>query len=184
MRSMYNTDYMPYANGNGSQAIMENGGVVNSGDEANILWGGKTTQLSDSVVDNPMFEFNGNTHKQGGIGLQYGNKTVEVEDDEVGYVDPEGALNVFGKTKVPGTNRTFKTEAKKIAKEEAKIDKDLTKTLTILNKQEPTDNYSGIAYNTAEVLFKSQSKQAKDISMRKQKLAALQELMLKEENIV
>lgn len=169
----------PYAEGTGSQAIMKKGGKVDGSSQGiTVTDGGKVELISSNNHSNPMVEFSGKEHKDGGIGIVYGNKTVEVENKEVGWVDNEGALNVFGKLKIPGSNETFKTAAKNIAKAEEKIDGMMSKYTNILNNSDSTNKYQETAYSTAKVMFKSLDKQSKEIADKKQSLASYQSLIL------
>lgn len=169
----------PYAEGTGSQAIMKKGGKI-PGEQAgmNILDGGKSEMLSASVHSNPMVEFKGKEHKDGGIGIEFGGNVAEVEDKEVGWVDQEGSLNIFGKLKLPGTNQTFKKVAKDMAEVENKIDGQMSKYLNILNNSNQADPYQESAISTAKVMFKSLDKQAKEIAEKKEALSSYQNLIL------
>lgn len=168
----------PYLEGTGSQAIMEKGGKIDGGLDINILDGGKYKQISNSDHSNPMIEFNGREHKEGGIGVQFGQNVAEVENKEVGWVDDNGGLNIFGKLKFPGTNQTFRKVAKDIAKEESKVDSDKTKYLQILNNADGLDKYQETALSTAKVMFKSLDKKSKEIAEKKEGLASYQSLIL------
>lgn len=159
----------------------EDGLSLDSQDPTNqmkVIDGGKVEQLSNSDHSNPMFEFQGKTHDEGGIGLQYGNNLAEVEDNEVGWVDNNGDLNVFGKLKLPGTNQTFKKAAMDIAEQEKKVDGKKSKYLNILTNGSDTDPYQESAKSTAKVMFKSLDKQAKQIAEKKEALASYQNLIL------
>jgi hypothetical protein len=169
----------PYAEGTGSQAIMKNGGKMDAQAQGfNILDGGKADYLSSSVHSNPMVEFKGNEHKDGGIGIEHGGQMAEVEDKEVGWIDQEGSLNIFGKMKLPGTNQTFKKVAKDISKQEAKVDGQMSKYLNILNNSNPANKYQETAIATSKVMFKSLDKQAKEIAEKKEALGSYQNLIL------
>lgn len=181
----YKDNVNPYLEGTGSQAIMKKGGKMKNGGEINgdqnglqTLDGGKTKMISSSDHSNPMIEFVGKTHDEGGIGVAYGGKVAEVEDKEVGWVDSEGGLNIFGKLKVPGTNTTFKSMAKNLAKEESKVDGEKSKYLNILNNGDEDSPYQESARSTAKVMFKSLDKQSKEIAEKKEGMASYQNLIL------
>ncbi len=143
-----------------------------------IIDGGNAKVVSTSDHSNPMIEFSGKEHTGGGIGLQYGGSIAEVEDKEVGWVDQEGGLNIFGKLKLPGTNQTFRKTAKDMADQESKIDGQKSKYLNILNNGSTTDPYQESAQSTAKVMFKSLDKQSKQIAEKKEALASYQNLIL------
>lgn len=185
----------PYLEGTGSQAIMEKGGKMRKWEDGaqaqqtpsfNILDGGIAKQISGP--DQPMVEFNGNTHDENGIGIEFGGKIAEVEHGEVGYVDQEGSLNIFGKMKVPGTTKTFKKAAKDMAAAQLKVDKKRGYYSQILNNSDNTDDYQDSAISTAKVMLKSLDNQAQQIKQDKEALASYQNLVLalagKDENMM
>lgn len=142
------------------------------------LDGGHAKVISTSDHSNPMVEFSGREHSQGGIGLQYGGNIAEVEDKEVAWVDDQGSLNIFGKLKLPGSNMTFRKAAEDIAAQEAKIDGKKSKYLNIMNNSDKADPYQETAINTSKVMFKSLDKQSKQIAEKKEALASYQNLIL------
>lgn len=169
----------PYAEGTGSQAIFKKGGEIDGANEGVFVTdGGKAKLISSNNHSNPMMKFSGKEHTEGGIGIQYGDQVAEVENNEIGWVDQEGGLNIFGKLKMPGTNQTFKTVAKNIAEQEKKVDGLMSKYTNILNNGDPTDPYQETAHSTAKVMFKSLDKQSKQIAEKKEALASYQNLIL------
>ncbi len=143
-----------------------------------VIDGGKANIISGNNHSNPMVEFTGKEHSEGGIGLQYGGNVAEVENKEIGWVDQEGGLNIFGKLKLPGTNQTFRKTAKDIAEEEDKVNGKKQKYLNILNNGDPVDPYQESANSTAKVMFKSLDRQSKQIAEKKEALASYQNLIL------
>ena len=143
-----------------------------------ILDGGNAKGISTSDHSNPMIEFTGREHGEGGIGVQYGGTIAEVEDKEIGWVDQEGGLNIFGKMKLPGSNMTFRTAAKNLAEQESKVDKQKHKYLAILNNSNIADPYQESARSTAKVMTKSLDKQSKEIAEKKEAMASYQSLVL------
>ncbi len=184
MRETFAPIYNPYAEGTGSQAIMKKGGKIKKndipGEDVGIqtLDGGKAKVISTSDHSNPMVEFTGKEHPQGGIGVQFGGNVAEVEDKEVGWIDNEGSLNIFGKLKLPGSNMTFRKAAENIADQEAKVDGQKSKYLNILNNGNIADPYQKTAQSTAKVMFKSLDKQSKQIAEQKEALSSYQNLIL------
>ena len=185
----------PYLEGTGSQAIMKKGGKMRKWEDGaqaqqtpsfNILDGGKAEQVSGP--EQPMVEFKGKTHAEGGIGIEFGGKVAEIEHGEVGYVDNEGSLNIFGKMKVPGTNKSFKKAAKDMAAAQLKVDKKRGYYSQILNNSDNTDDYQDSAISTAKVMLKSLDNQAQQIKQDKEALASYQNLVLalagKDENMM
>lgn len=179
MDQSFTPTFNPYPQGTGSQAIMKMGGEISGENQGvKVLDGGKTKLISSSDHSNPMMEFTGKTHDEGGIGVAYGGKIAEVEDKEIGFVDKDGGLNVFGKLKFPGSNETFKKVAKDIAKKEDKVDSEKSKYINILNNTEDTNKYGATALSTAKVMFKSLDKQSKELADKKEGLASFQNLIL------
>lgn len=174
----FNPTYNPYSYGNGSQAIMEDGGSIDGGAETQVLGGGRLEQISDSTVSNPMMEAKGNTHDEGGIDIMHGKNKANIEKNEIVWKDDLDRLHVFGKLKMPGTNETFKTVAKNLAKQESTVDKNKSKALNIINNTDPKDKYAGSAFETAKVMFMSHENEAKEIAMKKQELAGYQSAIL------
>lgn len=185
----------PYLEGTGSQAIMKKGGKMRKWEDGaqvqqnsglNILDGGKAEQISGP--EQPMVEFKGKTHAEGGIGIEFGGKVAEIEHGEVGYVDNEDSLNIFGKMKVPGTNKSFKKAAKDMAAAQLKVDKKRGYYSQILNNSDNTDDYQNSAISTAKVMLKSLDNQAQQIKQDKEALASYQNLVLalagKDENMM
>lgn len=157
----------------------EYGGEIEGEDMGvQMIGGGKAKMISSSDHSNPMMKFTGREHTQGGIGIGYNGTVAEVEDKEIGWVDNEGGLNIFGKLKLPGTNQTFRKTAEDIAEQEKKVDGKKSKYLNILNNGDATDPYQESARSTAKVMFKSLDKQSKQIAEKKEALASYQNLIL------
>ena len=95
---------------------------------------------------------------------------------------------MFGKMKIPGTNKTFKKAAKDIAKAELEVDKRKAYYSKILGEGEDHNPYNKSAISTAKVMFKSLDNQSKEISKDKEDLASYQSLLLdlsgKDDNIM
>ena len=179
MEEQFSPVFSPYAEGTGSQAIMKNGGEISGSNQGvEILGGGKTKLISSSDHSNPMIEFTGREHTEGGIGMSYGGKIAEVENKEIGFVDDKGGLNIFGKLKLPGTNQTFRKTAKDLAEKESKVDGEKSKYINILQNTNNANPYTETALSTAKIMFKSLDKQSKEIAEKKEGLASFQNLIL------
>lgn len=151
-----------------------------TGDDLGIqtISGGRSEMISSSDHSNPMVKFTGKEHKKGGIAIGYAGNVAEVEDKEVGWIDAEGGLNIFGKLKLPGSNQTFRKTAENIAKREEKVDGQKSKYLNILNNGDQTDPYQETAISTSKVMFKSLDKQSRQIAEEKEALSSYQNLIL------
>lgn len=175
-------NYIPY-NTNVKDTIverkMDNGGQVNNiaNSDINTLWGGNIDQEGYNSYSNPIINFEGNSHNKGGIGVNYGGNTVEVENESA-FVDNSGDLNVFGKMKVPGMNKTFNNVGKQIGKDELKATKTKDKATSLIKEADVTNKYDIFKMNSGEVMFNSSDKKMKELSVVKEQLANTQNMML------
>jgi len=174
------TSYNPYAQGTGSQAIMKHGGRFKANSGVNINSGGSMSQISNPDESNPVFKFNGNSHEQGGIKIDYNGNPVEVEGGETAYMDNGGNFNVFGNMRVPGTKMNFDTMGEKLAKEEQKYNKGKYKGADIVNEAdlESKNLYERYRFNAGKVMLESNEQAERNIGERKENLVALQNAML------
>jgi len=143
-----------------------------------VLNGGVAGNLSDNPIDGGMGIFQGNSHNQGGIDIAYGNKQAEVEGNEPFFTDQQGALQIFGKLRVPTMNKTFKAVAKDIAKEEDKYSKILDKSTALINSNDPYNRYEQLAFNSGTVMGNHAKNKQMELAAQKEQLAALQNVML------
>lgn len=146
------------------------GGKANSG--ASI------TQLSDNPTSSGIFRFNGPSHEEGGIPIQYANQGVEVEGDETGFIDNAGDLTVFGNMMFPGTKTKFKNVAKEIAKKEESASRLFDKSMKLINKSDPYDRWERLTFNSGTLMASAAQKRQEDLTAAKEGLALLQQSML------
>lgn len=149
-------------------------------------WGGGVKQISNNKEDGGTMEFVGKSHDDGGIGMSFKGKPVEVEGKETGVIDDEGNLNIMGNMYVPGTNKKFKSVSKDIANEELKVNKLQDKSYKLMDEVDPVDRYDKLKANTAMINMKGVDMKQKSISEQKQWLTNLQNAMLdtaKEHNL-
>lgn len=156
--------YNPNAYGTGSQALMNDGGSVKG--------------LSDNQFGSEIIQFNGPSHENGGIPINYNGQNVEVEGGETGFIDPRGDMNIFGNMIVPGTNKKFKDVSKKLAKQENKTQSDLDKSVDLVNNNEQTSRYQKYNFNAGAVMMESNTVQLQDLDQIKNELAGMQNVML------
>lgn len=189
--TIFRPETNPYSQGNGSQAIMKDGGNIKKGSKTKVLWGGKSNQISDTTTNNPMVEYTGQTHKEStdgfsGIGIQHGVNKAEVQDGEVGWTDNTDVHHIFGDMNVPtplkeilgAKGNKYKSVAKDLANQETKIDKDKSKAAFNVTMLDETDPYLLPSFNTNKVMLQSKIKQAEQMVNKKQTLASFQSLML------
>jgi len=164
-KQLQDTGYNPYMYGNGSGATYRRGGAI-------------TPVAEKGVVASPIYQFNGPSHEQGGIPIEYGGRQVEVEGGETAYRDIEGDLNIFGNLKIPGSNLKFKTAGKQIGRLEQMVSRKMDKALKLMSENNPDDKFQGLTYNSGMLAFKAASGQAQKLNSMKEKLSLLQEQVL------
>lgn len=164
-KQLQDTGYNPYNYGTGSSAIYRKGGAITPV--------GETTAQS-----NPIYQFNGPSHEQGGIPIRYGGKQVEVEGGETAYQSANGDLNIFGNLKIPGTNMKFKAAGKMLGKAEDTITKKLQKAQAIIENSDPQDKFATLSFNSAQLQQTALQGQQDNVNSLKEKLSLLQERVL------
>lgn len=158
---------------------MDNGGVMyNDGGAINTMWGGNAELESFNPFDGGMIEFNGNSHAQGGIGMQYNGTPVEVEGGEFASRDGEGNLSIYGNMFIPGTKTKFKKAAKAIADKERKYDRVASLGAGLVNDANPANKWQQLKFNAGKVMMQGGQMGMADLASKKERLASLQKSML------
>lgn len=159
-----------------------NGGNV---DESRIIpgplkfhYGGDADAISDNPYAGPTVQFNGPSHEDGGIGISYGGKKVEVEGGETGVVDQEGDFNVMGNMVYPGTNTKFKALSKKIATQENSANRKMTSGQKLLDDANPDDAYDYLRFNSGKATTMGADMRLKRLAGAREKLAGVQKTIL------
>lgn len=158
-------------------ASLKKGGEL-GGNNLNVNWGGDVKKISFNPYDGGTIEFKGDSHTEGGMGISYGNKNVEVEGGETGIKDSEGTLHIMGNMYVPGTKSKFKTVSKKIAEKEEEYDHVKTLGSVLVNTIEPKNGWDKLKFNAGEVMMKGGDMGQRDLITKKQDLTDLQRAML------
>lgn len=162
-----------------SYVAMKNGGIMyDDGGDVSTMWGGDVELSSYNPYDGGTLEFNGASHENGGIGMQYNGSPVEVEGGEYAARDNSGNLNVFGNMYLPGTKTKFKSVAKAIADKERNYDSLKTIGANLVNNSDIADPYERLSFNSGKVMMQGGKMGQVDISQKKQNLASLQKAML------
>lgn len=166
--------------GNGSQMLFQNGGKIKSkGKEfTDGLSPATIMPLSANSFSEPVMEFIGPSHENGGIPISYQGSQVEVEGDETAYIDYAGDLNVFGNLTVPGSRMKFKTAMKKLADKEKMAVTGQKKAEKILQLSDTDDPIGKLKFNTAKVQLSVALSQQKAISREKENISELQRQVL------
>lgn len=167
-----------FAYGTGSQAIAKNGVSIpyeNGGtlDNTTIHKGGNAELISYNPYTPETIQYNGQSHDNGGITIDYNGTPVEVEGGET-----QTGNVVFGNMKIPGTNTKFKDASKQLAKEEQKASKILSKGEELLSI-EPINAYRTLKTNTGKILTELADKKLQEAAKTKQELSLVQDIMLK-----
>lgn len=165
----------------------DDGGQLDNNGQLQMLGDGNVQPISTNMYSNPMMQFNGPSHDNGGIPIQYGNKPVEVEGQETAFKDQGGNLQVLGNMKFPKfdedsnkdfAGKKFKDIGKDIASGENKAAKIYTKSTDLVSNNDSTNPYQALAYNTGTVLADAASQKNKDLTTQKEALASIQNHML------
>jgi len=163
-------------------ASMKDGGGIESNriidGPFKFHYGGGMEPISINPYSGPTFEFKGPSHEDGGIGMSYGGKKVEVEGQETGFVDKEGDFNVMGNMVFPGTNKKFKSISKDLAKKENGANKKFFKGQELMIDADPNDSYDYLRHNSGRALTIGADMRMKGLSVAKEKLADIQNTIL------
>lgn len=161
--------YNPNMYGNGSDILYKNGGSIP----------GSINQISSNSFSNPILEFKGPSHQDGGIPIAYNNTPVEVEGQETAFISDSGDMHVFGNLYVPGTKKKFKAITKDIANEERRATRDTLRANKIIDEVDDPDNpFQAVKYNSGLVQLQAALKKQADLTSKKEQLATLQDNML------
>lgn len=180
----YNGQFVPdeYHKAMGYPNKYKNGGRLQQGENGLYINGGTASKIGENMLTGDTIQFNGPSHANGGIDIQYGNQPVEVEGGETAFVDKKGDMNIFGNLHVPGTTTKFKDMGKKIAKEERNNNKMANRGSKLIMDADPSNKFENSTFNTGAVLQDAYEQRQKDISDTKEFLATTQDKMLKMAN--
>lgn len=143
--------------------------------------GGGRPKAEDGVtlLDDDTVKFNGPSHENGGIPIEYSGQKVEVEGDETGYFSPvDNSLTVMGNMKNPITGRKFKSDSKILAKKESKMSELLEDGLSLINDNNPNYKWQSLKFNSGKVMAMGAHQKQQQLQQSKEHLKAIQEAML------
>ena len=165
-----------------STAKMDNGGSVDVNrvipHPLKFYYGGDADTISNNPYAGPTVEFKGPSHEEGGIGMSYGGKKVEVEGGETGVVDQQGDFNVMGNMVFPGTNTKFKALSKKISDQENSTNRKLNKGTKLMDESNPDDSYDYLRFNSGRALTIGADMRMKQLATAREKLGDVQKTIL------
>lgn len=167
--------YNPHPYGTGSSALYASGGDIISPLRSGEL---RVEDNQFSYLSPETINLGGDYHSEGGTNLQYGGNIVEAERGEPVSIGEDGQAVVWGNMYLPGTNKKFKSVAKKIAKEEAKNTNLLGKATKLLQTSNPYNAYEALSFSSGEVINKAAKLREESVRAEKDALANLQQSLL------
>lgn len=177
--------------------FMENGGQMQMGGELQTLWGGEAETMSHNPYlpgGGETVMFKGASHDDGGIGMKFGNKPVEVEGGEPAVKLKDGGsgqdnLTIFGDMKIPAygvseigdekaKNKKFKNYVKELSEKEAKQNKIIDTSLSLINDTVDATPYERLKISSGNMMLKGANMNLKDIAEKKQMASIVQNAIL------
>jgi len=174
-------------------SFMENGGNLSMNGQLKTYWGG----YAEPVSENPYLPeggesvlFKGNSHKNGGIGMTFGNKPVEVEGGEPAVkLEDGGSLTIFGDMKIPSygvselndpsaKGKKFKSYINNLNKVEAKQNKTIDKAVALTEDNPMNTPFDKLKLSSAEAMITGANMKLKDIAFKKQTASTIQNAIL------
>ncbi len=156
----------------GGQMTYENGGGLQT------HAGGQTELRSYNPFDGGTFQFNGQSHDQGGIDISFQGKPAEVEGQETANIDQQGNLKIMGNMYIPGTKMKYKTMSKKLSDKENKAQGFIDKGLTLIQTANPEDPFERLSFNSGAAMMKGGMKKQEELASLKQHLGDMQQAHL------
>jgi len=158
---------------------MNNGGeMYGDGGELMTGEGGQTELKSYNPYDGGTLQFNGASHEDGGININYKGQPAEVEGQETAFKDQQGDLKIMGNLVNPLTGRKYKDDLKKIANKEMKAQKLIDKGSLLLNTANPDDAFELLSFNSGKAMAMGGLAKQKQLAETKQHLGNMQEAHL------
>ncbi len=166
------------------------------GGELKTHWGGKAEEVSTNPYlpsGGESVEFIGDSHKEGGIGVTFGNSSVEVEGGEPAMKLKNGgkseSLVVFGDMKIPSygvseigdpkaKGKKFKNYVSDLNKQEAKQNQVVSKGVEYVNEANPNDAFDRLSMNSGEAMMIGGNMKLKNIATKKNMASIIQNAIL------
>lgn len=163
--------------------FMKDGGSI-TGDELQV-YKGSATSISDNPYTGETIMFNGPSHEEGGMPIQYGRTPVEVEGGEPATKDREDNLVVFGDIKITkpladilgdpqAKGKKFKSYVAEIAKLEDKQNKISERSIMKAADKDPLDRYDKLSLNSFRANVLGTDMKLKELAEKKDRVTALQ----------
>lgn len=141
-------------------------------------YGGDAEAISNNPYAGPTVQFKGPSHEDGGIGMSYGGKKVEVEGGETGVVDQDGDFNVMGNMVFPGTNTKFKALSKKIATQENSVNRKMNKATKLMDENDPNGQFQYLNFNSGRAMAIGSDMKMKRLAGAREQLSDIQNTIL------
>lgn len=135
-----------------------------------VLEGKEPKKLSNRTI-----LFQAPAHEKGGQDIRFGDRVVEIEGGETGHIDSQGDLVIGGNLKNIFTGRLFKNDFRKIAKEEAKIEKQINKIDEEILNISPNSKFDALKLDTLALNKKIKQGELEEIEANKEFFSIVQE---------
>jgi hypothetical protein len=153
-------------------------GYIAGGGKPKAEDGTTISQISSNMSSNPIHEFRGPSHEQGGIDISYHGTPVEVEGGETSFVDRSGDMHVMGNMYFPGSRKKFKDISKAIAEKENKAGKLISEGSKLVNNNDPKDKWGRLKFNSGRIMAMGGKMKQDELTEQKEHLVKLQKAML------
>ena len=181
--------------------FMQQGGQVQNGAELETYWGGEAEHLSINPHlpdggETVLFKGNSHTESDGngntGIGVGYGDTTIEAEHGEPAMKMEEGGsqnLTIFGDMKIPdygvseledpkAKGKKFKTYIKHLSELENKQLDILNKGNKLLEEGDANDEFERLSVSSGKMLVEGADMKLKGIAKKKEMASIIQNAIL------
>ena len=180
-RAMYTGRDLPYQ--------MEDGGQMAMGGDLQVHRGKAETMSYNPFLPNggESVMFRGPSHENGGMPISFGQNGVEVEGGEPAQIlqdggdveeGNDGKLIVFGNMIKPGTDQKFKNYVDDLNNKEAKQNKLVDRTMTMIDNVDGDDPFDQLSLNTGRANLLGAEMKLKDIAIDKMDTAGEQNAIL------
>ena len=187
-RAMYTGRDLPYQMEYGGQMAMGGDLQVHRGEAETISYNPFLPDGGETIM------FRGPSHDNGGMPISFGENGVEVEGGEPAVKlqdggSPDGNLVVYGNMVIPdygvaelgdknAKGKKFKHYVDDLSKIEAKQNKLVDKTTTLINDADANDQFDKLSLNTGQANLIGTTMKLKDIAEKKKTAAIVQNAIL------
>lgn len=174
-------------------SFMKDGGYLPMNGQLKTYWGGHAEPISENPYlpeGGESVLFKGKSHENGGIGMTFGNKPVEVEGGEPAVkLEDGGSLTIFGNMKIPSygvselndpsaKGKKFKRYINDLNKVESKQNKVMDKAITLTEDNPVNTPFDKLKISSAKAMITGANMKLKDIAFKKQTASSIQNAIL------